>query len=80
MHPDDWHVSDVVSNPFVAGACGAFLGLRSMSGTTWRERLFNLLVGMVCAGYGAPALVEWLQMSSPRMQSFLAFGFGAFGV
>jgi hypothetical protein len=80
MLPDEFKTSEVLANPFVAGAAGSLLGIKSMSGTTWGERFLHLIIGAVCAGYGGPALTDWMHMDSVKVQSFMAFGVGAFGI
>lgn len=51
-----------------------------MPGATWGQRFLHLAIGASCAGYGGPALYEWLHMSSQNMLSFLSFAVGAFGI
>ena len=80
MAIDELKVSEVTGNPFVAGAFGALVGLKSMPGASWWERFLHLVSGAVFAGFGAPALTEWLHMSSPAQMAFLSFAVGAFGV
>lgn len=80
MAVDDYKMHDLMANPFVAGAFGSLLGLKSMPGATWGARFLHLIVGASCAGYGGPALYEWLHMASPAMFSFLSFAVGAFGI
>ncbi len=80
----DIEPKEVVQNPFVAGAAGSLLGLRGMTGATWKERALHLLIGAACAGYGGPALSDWLHVAATpateNLQSFVAFGVGAFGI
>ena len=80
MALEDIKAAEVLSNPFVAGAAGSLLGIKSMSGATWGERFLHLIIGSVCAGYVGPALAEWWHMESPSMRSAFAFGVGAFGI
>ena len=80
MAVDDFKLSDITGNPFAAGAFGALVGLKSMPGATWWERFLHLMSGAVFAGFGTPALTEWLHMTSAAQMSFLAFAVGAFGV
>jgi LytS/YehU family sensor histidine kinase len=80
MALEDIKAGDVLANPFVAGAAGSLLGIKSMSGATWGERFLHLIIGAVCAGYVGPAVAEWLRMESPSMRSAFAFGVGAFGI
>jgi hypothetical protein len=80
MALEDIKAADVLANPFVAGAAGSLLGIKSMSGATWGERFLHLIIGAVCAGYVGPAVAEWLRMETPSMRSAFAFGVGAFGI
>jgi hypothetical protein len=70
----------LVRNPFAAGALGALVGLKFTPGATWPERVANVVAGGLCAGYGAPALSDWLHVTSPHLASGLAFGVGLFGL
>lgn len=67
-------------NPFIVGALGSFVALRFAPGLTWAERVFNVACGAICSGFCAPALTEWMQVTSPGMQSFCAFSVGMFGL
>lgn len=80
MALEDIKASEILANPFVAGAAGSLLGIKSMSGATWGERFLHLIIGAACAGYLGPAVAEWLRMETPSMRSAFAFGLGAFGI
>lgn len=67
-------------SPFVAGALGSLVALKFAPGASWPERAFNVLCGSLCAGFGAPALAEWLHLQSPGMNSGLSFAVGMFGL
>lgn len=76
----DLDLEKAVRNPFMAGAVGAAATLRFAPGATWWERATNVAAGSVCAGYCAPALAEWLNLTTAGMNSALAFGVGMFGL
>lgn len=65
---------------FTVGAVGSVVALRFAPGTSWQERIFNVASGSACAGYCAPALVEWFHIVSPGLSSAIAFGVGMFGL
>lgn len=67
-------------SPWAAGALGSFVALRYAPGVTWLERVGNVISGAACAGFFAPALAEWLAITSQVMQSGMAFGVGMFGL
>lgn len=73
--PERW-----LHSSFTVGALGALVGLRFAPGATWAERVFNVVSGAFCAGFFAPALVEWMRINSPGMQSALSFAVGMFGI
>jgi hypothetical protein len=65
---------------FAVGALGSIVGLRFALGTTWKERAFNVVAGTLCAGFFAPALAEWMRVTSAGMHSALSFAVGMFGI
>lgn len=70
----------IIRSPWLAGAFGSIVGLRWAPGLTWLERVFSVVCGSLCAGYGAPAIAEWWAINSPGMQAWLAFVVGMFGL
>lgn len=73
-HVDDW-IQQITQSPTLAGVFGAILSLRWVPGPTWIARLFCFGCGIACAIYGAPALVDYLQIKSdwaPRLFNFLS--------
>lgn len=79
--PQNIDVNEVVRQPFAAGAFGALVALRfAVPGSSWPARLFNVAAGALCAGYGAPALAEWMHVVGPVGQAALAFVVGMFGL
>lgn len=71
---------NIFRSPFALGAAGAVVALKFAPGATWVERATNVLAGSLCAGIGAPVLTDWLRVSSPGAQSFVAFVVGLFGL
>lgn len=80
MSVDDYKMPDLLANPFVAGAFGSLLGLKSMPGATWGQRFLHMAIGAGCAGYCGPALYDWLHMASESMRGGVSFAVGAFGI
>ena len=71
---------EIIKSPWVAGAMGAIVALRGVPGLSWGERLFNVLSGLLIAGYVSPAAAGYLGLDSHQMQSATAFLFGLFGL
>ncbi len=78
--PLDLDPDRLARSPFLVGALGSFVALRFAPGQTWAERLFNVMCGALCSGFCAPALTEWMHVSTAGMQSFCAFVVGMFGL
>ena len=71
----------IVRSPFLIGAVGALItAIKFTTGASWGECAFNVLAGAAVAGFVTPALVEWLQMSSPAYTSGAAFILGLVGM
>lgn len=70
----------ILRSPFTAGAIGGIVALRFAPGTSIVERIANVASGSVCAGFFAPALVEWFGVTRPGMSAAIAFGVGMFGL
>jgi len=68
------------SSPYVAAALGSLVALRGTPGSTWWERLVNVLSGFLIAAYLSPALSEFFSLTSPAMKGALAFAAGMFGM
>ncbi len=72
---------EIASSPFTVGAIGAFVAaIKFTPGASWLEKLVNIISGALIAGYLAPVLVGFLQMSSPSYQSGAAFAVGLLGM
>ncbi len=71
----------IVSSPFTIGALGAFVAaIKFTPGSSWLEKFVNVISGALIAGFLAPALVDFLKMSSPSYQSGAAFAVGLLGM
>lgn len=73
-------VDKLARSPFAAGVAGSLVALRFAPGASWGERALNVLAGSITAAYVSPALAEWLRITSPGLQSGLAFLLGLFGL
>lgn len=76
----DFDPERMLRSHFAAGALGAIVALRLAPGASLLERVGNVAAGSACAGYFAPALVEWFEIASPGMSAAIAFGVGMFGL
>jgi len=77
----DFDPDRALRSPFAIGALGALAHvLRFMPGASWVERMVNLIVGTLCAGFVAPAAAEWLNINSEGMRNAAAFLVGLLGV
>lgn len=76
----DFDPERIVRSPFAVGAAGSFVALRFAPGVSWWERLSNVIAGSLCAGFGGPALTEWLHITSAGMTAGVHFGVGMFGL
>lgn len=70
----------ILGSPFTVGGLGAVVALKFVPGVSWWERLTNVASGALTAGYGAPALIEWLQFTSPGLANAAAFVIGLLGM
>lgn len=74
-------LDDLQHSPFLVGAAGAAVtALRFTPGSSVMERCVNIVVGALVAGFVAPALVVWVQMTDPVYQSAGSFLCGMFGM
>lgn len=70
----------LTSTQALAGAGGSLVSLKFAPGATWKERAFNFAAGTMAAIAVAPAIAEWLKLTSPAMLSGLSFSVGLFGL
>lgn len=80
MNLDPQAAEEVAKSPWLAGALGAVVALRGVPGSTWLERLINVLCGSLLSGFLSPALSEYFGMSTAAMQSAMSFAVGLFGL
>ena len=73
-------IQRAASSPFTVGLLGSLIALRSAPGTTWPERITNVMSGALMAGILSPAIAEYFGLSSPAMQAATAFVVGLFGL
>lgn len=81
--PDASGIDTVVAAllKILPGAVGAAVSLRTLPPeSTWTHRVLALVGGVAVASYGAPALAEALEITSPRIEAFSAFALGLFGM
>lgn len=80
MTLDPQTAEEVAKSPWLAGALGAVVALRGVPGTSWLERLINVLCGSLLSGFFSPALSEYFGMTTSAMQSAVSFAVGLFGL
>jgi len=73
-------VDRILGSPFTIGGLGSLVALKFAPGVSWWERFTNVASGMLVAGYGAPALAEWLQFKTAGMGNAAAFILGLLGM
>ena len=77
----DFDPDRLIRSHFVTGAIGALItAVKFTPGSDWKERVFNVLSGSATAGFVAPALVEWLNLTSASYASGAAFVLGLVGM
>lgn len=76
----EFNPSKVGESPFIVGLLGSIVALRGAPGTTWKERVFNVLCGALLAGFVSPAIAEYFGLATPSMQAASAFVVGLFGL
>lgn len=70
-----------MASKLAPGVIGAVIALRWVpTGSTWLDRLTSFAGGCGCAVWAAPALVEWSDIASTRIESFVGFTFGLLGM
>lgn len=69
-----------LSNPVIAAAAGALVGLRALPGSSYLEKASNMAAGFAIAAFGGPALVEYLGVQSAKLGSGIVFVCGAVGL
>lgn len=80
MPPDQQTVEEIARSPWLPGVLGALIAMRGVPGTSWPERIANVVCGAVISGIASPALSEYFGMTTQAMQSAMAFAVGLFGL
>lgn len=65
---------------WAAAALGALVGLKALPGANLAEKAGNVGAGFAIAAWGGPALVDWLNITSPNVGSGVVFSLGACGL
>jgi CBS-domain-containing membrane protein len=76
----DFDPKEFIHNPFAVGGLGSIVSLKFAPGATWLERAFNVLCGVLMAGFLAVALAEFFSLTSEAMRGAIAFLIGVFGM
>lgn len=75
------HAAAAVALKLAPGLVGALVALRWVpAGATWADRAGAFVGGCACAFYGSPAIVEWVDIGSPRIEASIAFVTGLLGM
>lgn len=84
MQPQQQHETAAwiaVGSKLAPGVIGALIALRWVpTGSTWSDRLWSFVGGCGCAVWAAPALVEWTDIGSARIEAFAGFTSGMLGM
>lgn len=62
--------------PVIAGLMGAILSMRAIADAPLLNRILSMVAATGAAGYLAPAISEWLTLTSPHMQNAISFFVG----
>lgn len=74
-------VWEVARNPFAIGFVGAVItALRFTPGAGAGERIGNVIAGAVVAGFAAPAVCEWTDLTRTAYVNLVALTMGLTGV
>lgn len=73
---------ELAKNPFIIAAIGAAVASakKLVPGTTWPERVTNVIAGCAIGGFVSPMVCDWLQMISQSYRGGAAFLMGMFGM
>lgn len=84
MQPQQQHETAAwmaVGAKLAPGVIGALIALRWVpTGSSWTDRLWSFVGGCGCAVWAAPALVEWTEIGSARLEAFIGFVSGMLGM
>jgi hypothetical protein len=70
----------ILGSHIAAGLLGSIVALRWAPGSSWLERVGNVVAGFGCAIYITPGVVEWFALTTPRTVAATAFATGMFGL
>ena len=73
-------LTELLTHPVVAAAVGAAVGLRALPGATLPERAANLAAGFALAAWGGSAVVDYMNIDSPKIAAGMIFITGATGL
>jgi hypothetical protein len=71
---------DVALHPAVVAALGSILALKAIPGTSYVEKAGNVGASFALAIYLGPALVEYMDITSPKIAAGVIFAIGATGL
>ncbi len=70
-----------IASKLAPGVIGAIIALRWVpAGSSWADRLTSFAGGCGCAVWAAPALVEWTDIGSARIEAAIGFTTGLLGM
>lgn len=73
-------LQEIMTHPVIAAAVGALMGLHALPGSSLAQKCGNVAAGFAIAAWGGPALVEYMAVESPKLQSGVIFILGATGL
>lgn len=73
-------LSGILTDPVVAAAIGAIVGLRAVPGTSLIEKVINVAASFAVAAYGGSALVEHMGVMNPKLSAGIIFAVGVCGL
>lgn len=79
-HPDDGVMAaiSVLLAKLGPGIAGSVISIKFMPvGATWSARFFSLVGGVAASAYLAPAIGDWLGVSSARIEAGMGFLVGS---
>jgi hypothetical protein len=73
-------LTGILSDPVVAAAIGAIVGLRAVPGTSLIEKLVNVAASFAIAAYGGSALVAHMSIANEQLRAGIIFAVGVCGL
>ncbi|MEY5100818.1 MAG: hypothetical protein RJA36_3537 [Pseudomonadota bacterium] len=73
-------ILDVPLHPAFVAALGSILALKAIPGTSYVEKAGNVGASFAMAIYIGPALVEYMDITSPKIAAAVIFAIGATGL